>query len=337
MARKPAPKAAAKPAARPRRPAGKPPSLPGGRAGRLARRVAYWSGVAVVWLLVAGIGLASWYAWDLPEVEGLHALERRPSVTLLAGDGTPVATYGDRHAGTVPLDELPDHLVDAVLAIEDRRFHWHPGVDPVGLARAAWRNWQAGRVVEGGSTITQQLAKNAFLTPERSLKRKAQEVLLAFWLEWNFTKDEILALYLNRVYLGSGAWGVEAAAETYFGKSARRLELAESAMLAGLLKAPSRLSPIRDLAAARRRAAVVLAAMADAGFIDDRAAARALAAPAAVADRGVSGGVRYFADWVLEQVPDFVGRTVRGLLVEPTLSVAKQAAAAGRRMCESKV
>ena len=149
----------------------------------------------------------------------------------------------------------------AVIAIEDRRFYSHIGVDPIGLTRAVFNNLTRGRFSQGGSTLTQQLAKNLFLKPERTLERKVQEVLLALWLERKHSKDQILEMYLNRVYFGSGSYGVEAASRRYFGKSARDVTLAEAAMLAGLLKAPSKLSPARDPKAAEDRAQLVLAAM----------------------------------------------------------------------------
>jgi len=311
--------------------AGGPPRRPGpparGPLGRACRFLAYWTGVATIWGLVAVVGLVAWYAWDLPEVSRLERMERRPSVTLVAENGSLVATYGDLHAEPVMLAGLPRHLPEAVLAIEDRRFYGHFGVDPLGLARAVWANLAAGRVVQGGSTVTQQLAKNAFLSPERNLKRKVQEVLLAFWLEHQFEKERILELYLNRVYLGAGTYGVAAAARRYFDKPAADLTLAESAMLAGLLRAPSRLAPTVDLPAAQRRAGVVLAAMVDAGFLDAARATAAQAAPARPAPRPFGGGARYFADWVLEQIPDYVGNSGVDVVVRTTLEPAMQTAA----------
>ena len=182
--------------------------------------------------------------WDLPRTDIALSTTRRPGVTLEASDGRILATSGDVHGDIVRLRDLPPHLPAAVIAIEDRRFRDHLGIDPIGIARAAWVNWTTGRIVQGGSTLTQQLAKNLFLTPERSFRRKAQEAVLALWLEWRFTKDELLEIYLNRVYLGAGAYGVDAAARLFFGVPAARLTLWQSAVLAGLPKAPSRLSLI---------------------------------------------------------------------------------------------
>ncbi|MDN3721260.1 transglycosylase domain-containing protein [Roseibium salinum] len=180
---------------------------------------------------------------------------------------------------------MPPYLPNAVVAIEDRRFRSHFGIDPIGLLRAVYTNVTSGRLVQGGSTLTQQLAKNLFLEPDRTLKRKIQELVLAFWLEAEYSKDEILEMYLNRVYLGAGSYGVDAAARRYFGKSARLVTIAEAATMAGLLKAPSRYSPARNPDLAEERAQLVLAAMHEEGYIDGQEAKNALAAPAKVVRR----------------------------------------------------
>ena len=242
--------------------------------------LAYWLTVTAIWGLIAVMGLVVWYAYDLPDVSDLDAYKRRPSISVLAADGSEFARVGDLYGEPVTVASVPPHLPRAVVAIEDRRFYSHFGLDPIGLMRAVWVNLRAGRIVQGGSTISQQLAKNLFLTSDRTLKRKVQEVLLALWLEANYSKDEILSLYLNRVYLGAGAYGVDAAARRYFGKSANEVNMAEAAMLAGLLKAPSRFAPTRDLAAARNRAAVVLASMVDAGLATAQDIAQARQRPA---------------------------------------------------------
>ncbi|WP_229677723.1 transglycosylase domain-containing protein [Caldovatus sediminis] len=237
-----------------------------------------------------------WFAYDLPRPEAALAATRRPSVTLLAADGRLLATSGDLYGEPLRLSELPPHLPAALIAIEDRRFREHFGLDPVGMARAAWVNLTAGRVAQGGSTLTQQLAKNLFLTPERSLRRKVQEALLALWLERRFTKDELLEIYLNRVYLGAGAYGVDAAARLYFGVPARRVTLGQAALLAGLPKAPSRLNPRVAPEAAIGRAMEVLGAMAEQGLIPRALVAaegeRLRLVPAPSRDAG------WFADWV---------------------------------------
>ncbi len=222
-------------------------------------------------------------------------------MTLLGSDGALIATYGDLFGEPLKLRDLPAYLPQAVIATEDRRFYHHWGVDPVGLARAVYVNLRAGHVVQGGSTITQQLAKNLFLTPDRTLRRKIQEAMLALWLEHKFSKDELLEIYLNRVYLGAGTYGVDAAAHRYFDKSARQVTLYEAAVIAGLLKAPTRFSPARDPDQAEKRTAQVLANMVDAGYLTaaQEAAAEQQKAQLALAGR-VHPGNRYFADWIYE-------------------------------------
>ncbi len=276
--------------------------------------------------MILGAGVVGYYALDLPDVDGLVATTRRPGITFLDVHGRTIAAYGEVHGAAVTLDDVAPALPQAVLAVEDRRFHDHFGVDPIGIARAALRNLRAGRVVQGGSTITQQLAKNLFLTPERTLKRKVQELLLALWLERRFSKEQILALYLNRVYLGAGSYGVEAAARRYFGVSAASLTLYQAAMIAGLPKAPSRYNPLADPAAARRRAEVVLAAMVEAGFVD-AAAADAARAQGPGPLRPPAGGAHYFTVWLLDQLPSYGGRRDTDLVVRTTLDLAVQRAA----------
>ncbi|MCK6449888.1 MAG: PBP1A family penicillin-binding protein [Alphaproteobacteria bacterium] len=299
---------------------------------RWLRRLVYWSAVLLVWVAIAGASVTAYYAYDLPDIRSLEAPTRRPAITLAAADGTVFATYGDLVGETLRLDELPTTLPLAVMATEDRRFQSHPGIDPIGLARAAIANLRAGSVRQGGSTITQQLAKNLFLTSERTLKRKVQETILALWLERKFTKAQILTLYLNRVYLGAGTYGVDAAARKYFGVSARQLDLWESAMLAGILKAPSRFNPIADPDTAERRTRQVLANMVDAGFLEASQADQARPSakrPTSIANTGPIG--RYFADWVMDQVQGFVGFTDRDLVVVTTLDPRLQ------RLAEDKV
>jgi penicillin-binding protein 1A len=284
-------------------------------------------------MLIAGSCLLGYFALTLPDTSDLDRTARRPGVTILAADGTVLATYGELFGQPLTLRQMPRHLPEAVIATEDRRFYRHFGIDLVGLLRAALADLTAGHIVEGGSTITQQLARNLFLTPARNLARKVRETLLALWLEHRFTKNEILEIYLNRVYLGAGTYGVDAAAQRYFGKSARRLDLWESAVIAGLLKAPTRFNPIRDRAMAAARAGRVLAGMVDAGFItaaEAAAAARAggLSRPVAVPQPGV----HYFADWIvarLAEQPDLEGRDLTVVTtLDPRLQSAAEAAVA---------
>ncbi len=300
-----------------------PPS-PAPRAPRRRRRwpwaLARWTLILGIWATLALGAVVGWYWLHLPDVGGIASFDRRPSITFLASDASVLATTGDLYAGPVELAELPPSLVLAVLATEDRRFYRHFGLDVMGLARAAIANLRAGRVVQGGSTITQQLAKNVFLTPERSLGRKIQETLLAFWLERRFSKDQILTIYLNRVYLGAGTWGVEAAARRYFGKSARALNPHEAAVIAGLLKAPSRYAPTASVERAKARAADVIDNMVEAGFWKpaEAEAAKRLALGGAAA-QPVGRSVRWFTDWLADQVSGFVGYVDRDLVVVTTL------------------
>ncbi len=221
--------------------------------------------------------------------------------------------------------QLPPQLPLAVLAAEDRRFYSHFGIDVLGMIRAMFVNLQAGGVVQGGSTISQQAAKNLFLTHERTIKRKVQEVLLALWLEQRFNKDQILAIYLNRAYFGAGTYGVDAASRKYFGRSAREISLYQAAMLAGLLKAPSRLNPIANPEAAAARTKLVLTTMVDSGFLnaDDVRYALQQSGSAVVARRSLPAG-RYFVDWVAAQLPSFVGDRDRDLIVRTTLDLRMQ-------------
>ncbi len=308
----------------PRRKSGaKPP-----RRRRGFWRVVKWGTVLLLWLAVIGAGFVGYYAHDLPDTDRLVGPETPLSVTVLAADGSTIANVGEMWGELVPVADMAPVLPKAVLAIEDRRFFEHGGIDAFGVIRAAWRNAVEGRVVAGGSTISQQVAKLVFLSPERSVRRKIQEAMLAFWLEREFTKEEILTIYLNRAYFGASAYGVDAAARRYFGRTARDLTLAQAAMIAGLLKAPSRYSPANDPNLARRRAGVVLDAMADAGFLTDREAATAEAAMKSLAiapPPGSSAG--YFADWIVEQAPSYVGRNHSALRIHTTLDPARQRAA----------
>jgi penicillin-binding protein 1A len=232
---------------------------------------------------------------------------------------------------------MPAHLPNAFIAIEDRRFRFHRGIDPVGLFRAVVANLLHRGVSQGGSTITQQLAKNLFLTQDRNLMRKLQEVMLAMWLEHKFSKNEILELYLNRVYFGSGAYGVEAAAQRYFGKSARTVSVAEAALLAGLVKSPSRLAPTRNYDGAERRAQIVLAAMADARLIKEEAAKAAMAAPPKIVKPSAGGSSNYVADWVMDVLNELVGRVEEDIVVDTTIDGSLQAVAEKAVMASSRV
>jgi len=240
-------------------------------------------GVIAATVFAAFVGFQTYIYGDMPTLPPSHllwTLGREPSVRLLDRNGALIATRGPRYGDAIEAGELPAHLLHAFIATEDRRFWEHDGVDRRALVRAFIANWRAGRVTQGGSTITQQLVKNLFLTSERTLKRKLQEIRLARDLERHLTKPEILTLYLNRVYLGGRSFGVDAAARRYFDKPARDVTLAEAAMLAGLPKAPSRFDPSRSLSQAQARSALVLQAMFDAGYITPTQLADAQANPA---------------------------------------------------------
>ena len=240
------------------------------------RRASKLGVLLLLWMAIVGIVVLGYFALTLPDTGELTRAERRPSVTILAADGSLLTTYGDLFGQALTLKEMSPYLPKAVVATEDRRFYSHFGVDPIGLVRAAFANIAAGHVVQGGSTITQQLAKNLFLTQERSFSRKVQETLLALWLEHRFSKNQILEIYLNRVYLGAGTYGVDAAAHRYFNKSARQTSLYECAAIAGLLKAPTRFNPIRDSDKAAARTAQVLTRMVDVGVVTSSQAMAAL-------------------------------------------------------------
>jgi penicillin-binding protein 1A len=296
---------------------------------RTVREAAVWSGYAAaggVALLVAAFFFVT---WGMPSTDDLWEARNGQSVTFLDRNGHVILREGAQNAPPVDLASLPPYVAQAFIAIEDRRFYHHFGVDFGGMMRAGAENLRAGRVVQGGSTITQQLAKNLFLTNERSWRRKAQEVMMAIWLETRFTKDEILALYLSRVYFGAGAYGIEAAAERYFDRPARELTLLQSAMLAGLVKAPSRLNPAsQDIDAAQERAEVVLAEMVNMGFISSAEAEAAAKEELVVSRRNPAGVLSYYRDWIDPLLNEVIGQQRDDFVVETTIDIAAQRAAA---------
>ena len=296
------------------------------RASILSRLV-YWVLMLGVWGAVGVSIVVAYYAAQLPPIDQLTIPKRPPNIAILAEDGTLLANRGDTGGAAVPLAELPPYLPKAFVAIEDRRFYDHWGIDPIGILRALVRDAIGHGGMEGGSTLTQQLAKNLFLTQERTLPRKIQEAILAVWLEHKYSKDQILDLYLNRVYFGAGAFGVEAAAQKYFGHSARAVSLAEAAMLAGLMKAPSRYAPNHNLAAATQRAAEVIEAMREQGFITGPMAELALAEPAKPMQPKAGGTINYVADYVMDQLDDLLGPVDEDIAVRTTISAPLQSAA----------
>jgi penicillin-binding protein 1A len=297
------------------------------RTRSMLGRAAYWGAVLALWALIGGIGALVWIGIRLPPIQSLEIPKRPPSVLILGVNGATLATRGDMGGAAVAIGELPDYAPNAFIAIEDRRFYSHRGVDPFGIARALVADIFHRGAAQGGSTITQQLAKNLFLTQERTVTRKLQEIVLALWLEHKFSKTQILELYLNRVYFGAGAYGIEGAAQRYFGKSARHLTLAEAAMLAGLVQAPSRLAPSRNPAGAERRAGLVLADMVELKMIAPASAKLALARPAHAIKPPAAGSVNYVADWVMDAVNDLIGKFDQDIVVDTTIDPALQNAA----------
>ncbi|MET0445030.1 MAG: PBP1A family penicillin-binding protein [Tardiphaga sp.] len=299
-------------------------------SGRLiggVKRMAYWGAVLGLWAAIAVVGGVVYVGAHLPPIQSLEIPKRPPTIQIVGIDGSVLATRGEQAGANVSLKDLPPYLPKAFIAIEDRRFYSHWGVDPIGIARAAVANVMHRGVSQGGSTLTQQLAKNLFLTQERTMQRKLQEVELALWLERKHSKNEILELYLNRVYFGSGAYGIEAAAQKYFGKSAKNVTIAEAAMLAGLVKSPSRLAPNRNPEGAEARAKVVLAAMADAEFITPAQTKASTGTPQFNVKPVGAGTVNYVADWIGEVLDDLVGQIDESIVVETTIDPKLQAVA----------
>ena len=288
--------------------------------------LAKWTLILGIWGAVIGALMLLWFAQDLPRPEAALDAARRPGLTLQDRGGQVFATFGDVVGDPLRLRDMPHWLPEAAVAVEDRRFYRHHGLDLIGILRAAYINVSAGRLVQGGSTLTQQVAKNLFLTNARTFRRKVQEVLLTLWLEQSFSKTEILEIWLNRVYLGSGAWGVDAASRMYFGLSARKLNVWQSAVIAGIPRAPSRFNPRTDPAAAAARGREVLAVMAETGAITkaeaDQAAAQIIFAP-----RPATGG--WFADWAAENSAPMVPPGADAVL-HTTLDSRLQAAVEAR-------
>lgn len=295
---------------------GLPPQAPD-QPSPAARRWRWWKRGALA-ALILFIVLVIWLAITAPLSQSLKPIAP-PSITLLSAEGKPIARRGAIIEKPVDVTALPKHVPQAFMAIEDRRFYSHPGIDPLGIARAAWRNMVAGGVREGGSTITQQLAKVAFLSADRTAARKLREVLIAFWLEAWLSKDEILSRYLSNVYFGDNVYGLRAASLHYFSRPPEKLTVPQAAMLAGLLKAPSRLSPAVNLKGARERSKLVMAAMVDAGFIDAKTAAGLKPAGVNIRPlRDMPTGT-YFADWVLPEARDRAGAVYQEQRVTTTL------------------
>src|SRR5579875_786205 len=298
----------------------------GSRAPNLGGRgllgaILYWGAVAAVWVAIFFVALVFIFSRDLPDTSKLFNLHKTPSITYLDRSGALLGVRGSQYAPPVDLDKLPPYVPNAFIAIEDRRFYHHWGFDAWGIVRALAADLRHGHTVEGASTITQQLARNLFLTPDQTIKRKVQEVMLAVWLEHKFSKKQILALYLNRVYFGGGAYGIEAASQRFFNKPASQLSVGEAAMLAGLLKSPTHYSPVGDAERAAARATIVLDKMVETHAITPEQRADAFAHPVKVSKTLASAYIQYFVDWVDGQTRQLVGQPTQDLVVETTLDL----------------
>jgi penicillin-binding protein 1A len=280
-----------------------------------------------IWGVIFLVAFLAVFARGLPDTSKLYDVQRNPSITYLDRNGALIAVRGSQYAPPIDVDSLPPYVPAAFVAIEDRRFYHHPGFDPIGMLRAMGRNIKAGHVVQGGSTLTQQLAKNLFLTPEQNLRRKVQEIMLAVWLEHRFTKKQILGLYMNRVYFGSGAYGIEAASQRYFDKPAKKLTVGEAALLAGMMKAPSRYNPVNDAQRSAKRADVVLTEMTRAGVITKDEATEARRNKVIVSRTLATQHAEYFIDWLDQEIRGLVGEPTEDLVVETTLDLPIQTAA----------
>ena len=286
------------------------------------------------WALIFGGLFFSHFLSSLPDVRNLMVSGPSQDITILDDRGRQIARRGLTQGAMVRAEDLPDYVPNAFIAIEDRRFRHHIGIDPIGLGRAALQNATKGHVVQGGSTLTQQLAKNLFLSPSRTFDRKIQEAMLALYLESRYSKNQLLTLYLNRVYFGAGVYGIEAAAQKFFGKHASELGLTEAAMIAGSVKAPARYNPIADTDASLARAQVVLRAMQDAGFIDDATRTMAQATRPRILRATGTPGAGWFADWIVARLNDTIGTSAEPVIVETsfdleTQTMAERAVAAG--------
>ena len=284
----------------------------------------------LLWGILGGLGLILWYGWDLPDPANLtKAVERTPSYRVLAEDGTLLLTTGQTYGAPVEVANLPEHVPNALLALEDHRFYTHFGVDPIGIARAAYTNLKAGSTRQGASTITQQVAKTLFLTPDRTFRRKIQEALLAIWLETKFTKTQILSIYMSRVYMGNGVWGFEAAAKAYFSRPLSQLSLIQTSVLAGLPLAPSRLNPLVNPIAAKQRGLTALNKMARYGWLSEKDAKQAANQPLHLKRNSLKGhGSNLFARHALDHALDLIGKNTSDLTIRTTLSVELQQHAA---------
>ena len=279
-------------------------------------KFAFWSGLALFLLLC---GYVFYCYITMPDIQKAVARTRQPSTVIMAENGNDIAKFGNIYAQVIYPDNLPKNLTNAVIAIEDHRFYKHFGFDAFGFTRAAFTNVFRKRYAQGASTVTQQVAKNIFLTPNKTVRRKVQELLLALWLEKKMSKEQIMALYLNRVYFGSGNYGADAAANWYFNKSVYDLNLHEAAILAGMLKAPNRYNPILQRKKALERAAVVLKNMQKYKLITDKEYKQALDMPIGNGQEYRVGGGKHFAQYVYDKINEFIGERTEDIVVMTSL------------------
>ncbi len=295
----------------------------------LLRKISYWSAVFGIWSIIFGIIGFLYLAHDLPDLDDLpQPGAGDQAIVVKASNGTTLVRYGPVYGSFLPYQQIPDSMTQAIIAIEDRRFLSHSGFDSRGFFRAMWQNITSGKIRAGGSTLTQQLAKNMFLSSERTMTRKARELLLAFWLEVKFSKQDILTLYLNRIYFGGGAYGIDAASRKFFGHSANHLSIPEAAMLAGLVQAPSRLAPHINADGAWARGQIVLGRMARENMLTENAATNLKQRPPTIIIPAVGQDVRYFTDWISSRITNTLGPTGRSVIIYTTLDPAAQSAAA---------
>ena len=310
---------------------GRPPPRQPAPAGPPRRSflnaLVYWSVVLGVWVLIFMAAFVLVFSRGLPDTSKLYDIHRQPSISYLDRNGALLSVRGSQYAPPVDIDSLPAYVPAAFVSVEDRRFYQHWGFDPVGIGRAVVADIHRGHAAEGASTITQQLARNLFLTPDQTIKRKVQELLLAVWLEHQYSKKQILALYLNRVYFGAGAYGVESASETFFNKPASKLNIGEAALLAALLKSPTHYSPVNEQERAGRRATIVLDKMVETHAITPEQRDEALSHAVRVSPALATQHAQYFVDWVDAQVRKLVGQPTTDLIVETTLDLPIDSAA----------
>jgi len=288
--------------------------------GRVVWKAFSWLFILGIWGVLAVGGIVLYYGLQLPSADTWKVPDRAANIRIVAADGQLISNRGKSGGEAVSLRELPYYVPAAFIAIEDRRFREHFGVDLIGMASVALESVKAGGITRGASTITQQVAKNLFLTPDQTLGRKVQEALLAVWLEQTYSKDEILELYLNRMYFGYEKYGIEAASQYYFGKSAKNLSLSEAAILAGSLQAPSRLNPKGNADAVKTRQSLVLAAMAKEGYISPAESKAAAIDPGQTVRTKVVGGESYVADWVESLMTTYLGEVTEDVIVHTTIN-----------------